>query len=235
MTGPARRAEPDPAGPPPPRHLEGDGHTYIGPMTYAEYRRMDEASDLPLEYVGGVVYAMSGGTQAHALVCVNIAARLRERARGSGCRAFSQGFKVRTADGSEYVPDVVMACGPHPPHGARYTEAPCLVVEVLSPSTTRTDLIEKRAAYQEIPTVGAYLIVEAEWRGVHRHWRDDSGGWRSEQFVGDGVIPLPCPPDAVLTLADVYEDLDLPATPPPPPAARLRRVYEGAPLEDAAV
>jgi Uma2 family endonuclease len=141
-------------------------------------------------------------------------------------------FKVRTPRGNEYAPDVVVVCGPRTPNGARYTESPCLVVEVLSPSTARTDLSEKRLAYQEIGTVGAYLVVEAEWRGVHRHWRDPAGAWRLETVTGDGAISLPCPAGEVLTLAEVYADLDLPAGPPPVP--RLRRVRERPP-EGAAV
>lgn len=228
MTGSARRAEPDPPSAPPSVTLEGDGHTYIGPMPYAEYRRMDEASDARLEYVDGVVYAMSGGTAAHDVIVGNVLARLHGPARASGCRAYSQGVKLRTPHGREYVPDLTVVCGPRPPNAAHAVEGPCLVAEVLSPSTARTDLSEKVLAYREIDTLGAYLVIESEWRGVHRHWRDAEGRWHLEEVVGDGSMPLPCPAGGVLTLAEIYEDLDLPAAPPPPPVPRLRRVREGA-------
>lgn len=224
MTSPARRPEPDP---PATRQVQGDGHTYVGAMSYAEYRRMDETSELSLEYVGGVVYAMSGGTRAHARIAGNVFARFYALSRGTGCAAYGQGFKVRTQQGNEYVPDALVECGALDANAALFTETPCLVVEVLSPSTARTDLSEKRLAYEEIPTIGAYLIVEAEWRGVHRHWREGAGAWQAEDVVGDGAILLPCPAGAVLTLAEIYEGLNLPSAPPPPP--RLRRVHETAP------
>lgn len=228
MTSPARRAEPDPPSPPPHVTIEGDGHTYIGAMTYAEYRRMDEASDARLEYVGGVVYATSGGTTAHDVIVGNVLTRLHGPARKAGCRTYSQGVKLRTPRGDEYVPDVTLVCGPRASNTAHYVEGACLVVEVLSQSTARTDMGEKRLAYQEMESLGAYLLVETEWRRVHRHWRDADGRWQTEEFVGDGTVPLSCPTGGVLTLAEIYEDLDLSAAPPPPPVPRLRRVREGA-------
>lgn len=226
MTSPARGTEP---APPPAPLVEAESRTYVGRMTYAEYRRMDEASDVRLEYVDGVVYAMSGGTRAHSHIAANVLARLHTLCRGTDCSAHSQGFKVRTPRASEYVPDAFVECGAPPAHAALYAETPCVVVEVLSPSTARVDLNEKRPAYQEIPTLGAYLVVEAEWRGIHRHWRNADGSWQQQTITGDGEVPLPCPAGGVLTLGEVYEGLDLPSSPPPPPTPRLRRVREAAP------
>ena len=119
----------------------------------------------------------------------------------------------------------MVACGPRPPHDALWLDDPCVVVEVLSPSTARQDLVEKRQAYREIPTVRAYLVVESAWRCLYRHWRDDEGGWQQETIAGVvGEILLPCPPGAVLSLDRIYAELDLPAEPPRP-----RRVRERAP------
>jgi Uma2 family endonuclease len=97
-------------------------------------------------------------------------------------------------------------------------------VEVLSPSTTRTDLTEKRIAYQEIPTLRAYLVVETEWRAVHRHWRDDAGAWRSETITdATGAVPLPVTASAPLTFDEIYRDVGVPVVPP-----RASRAYEHA-------
>ena len=42
--------------------------------------------------------------------------------------------------------------------------SPCLIVEVLSESTARIDRREKLLAYQSLPSLQAYLLVEQEAR-----------------------------------------------------------------------
>ena len=44
----------------------------------------------------------------------------------------------------------------------RYEVAPCLVVEVLSPSTQRYDRREKRLAYTGLPSVLAYVVAHPD-------------------------------------------------------------------------
>ena len=117
----------------------------------------------------------------------------------------------------------MLGCGPRLANDDRYLTDPCLVVEVLSPSTMRTDLGEKRIAYQEIPTLRAYLVVETAWRAVHRMWREADGAWQRETIAdaSGGLVPLPCPDGAALTLEEIYEDVTLDTEPP-----RATRVLE---------
>lgn len=189
----------------------------VGPMSFDAYLRFSEQEENRYEYIGGFAYAMSGGTHAHHDIGLNIAMVLRTRTPGTSCRAYHQGFRVRTPRGDVYYPDVMLSCGPRPSGDALDLEDPCLIVEVLSPSTARTDLGEKLLAYQEVPTLHAYLVVETAWRAVHRHRRDDAGPWQRETITdATGVLPLPCPAGATLTLAEIYEDVDVPADPPRP-------------------
>ena len=126
--------------------------------------------------------------------------------------------RLRIGDDVVYYPDVMVARGPRPAD-PRIEDAPCLVVEVLSPSTRRTDRHEKAAVYETIPSLGAYLIVEQDRRLVERRWRDADGLWRRETFDGAGTIPLPCPPGQTLALDAIYEGVELP---PPDEVLRLR-------------
>lgn len=224
MTSPAPKPgphEPDE----PPRHR-------VGPMTFEEYLAFEEESDIRHEYIDGYAYpmeptAMSGGTLAHDQIIANVHAQLWLRTRGTECRTHTQGFKLQTPDGRAYYPDAMVSCAPMPPNDALYLDNPCLVVEVLSPSTERYDFTDKRASYVEVPSLGAYFIVETVWRAVHRHYRGDDGVWRQETIAApDAVVPLPCPAGGSLTLDEIYEGVDVPPEPPAPP--RLRRVYEPA-------
>lgn len=227
MTSPAPRPEPADDGRPASAPADDSEHrTFVGRMTHDEYLRYDVGSERRYEYVRGAVYLMSGGTADHGAVIANLHGRLYALAAGAGCRTYTQGFGVRTPLDSTYLPDVVVSCAPPPPGRDLFITNPCLVVEVLSASTERTDTGEKLEGYQAIPELGAYLIVETRFRGVHRHWRDDEGAWRFEYIVGHGSMPLPCPTGGALTLDEIYAGVDLPAEPPAP---RLRRVREPAP------
>ena len=232
MTRPAPQLPPDdPLASAP----ERAGSPPVAKMTFAQFLAFaDAASDQGYEYVGGYVYALNTGTDAHAAIATNLTAILRPAARGARCRIYANNMSVLTPSEATYVPDVMVECGPRPPGGTLYREHPCLLVEVLSPSTRDVDLGEKLANYREIETLQAYWIVEATWRCVYRHWRDAAGAWQSEEVRGDGVLPVPCPVEMTLTLDDVYEDVDVPREPPPPsahetpepPRPRLRRVHE---------
>ena len=191
-------------------------------MTFEQYLAFEERSMCRHEFIDGRIYAMTGGTRGHHRASFNIAMRFHLSTGGRGCEVFHNDFKIVTPRGNAYYPDVVLACAEPITNEARFVSDPCLIVEVLSPSTRRTDEGEKRWAYQEIPSLEAYWIVEATWRGVERHWRDTTGAWCVESLHGAGTILVPCL-EAAVTLDQMYEGVDVPGE---PPRARLRRVRE---------
>ncbi len=108
-------------------------------------------------------------------------------------------MKLRTED-NFYYPDVMVVCDKPDPF---FEAEPCVLVEVLSPSTKSTELREKLTAYKSLPSVQTYLIVEAERLVVRRFWVDEARRWRQEDLTGDGDIPLPCL-GGVLSLPQIY-------------------------------
>ena len=107
-----------------------------------------------------------------------------------------------------YYPDVLVACGAQD-ELSQFAVAPCLVVEVTSPITARTDRREKLDRYRALPTLRAYLVVDQHRRRVTRHWREADGAWRQAEATGDDVVPVPCP-ESELPLDIIYEDVTLP-------------------------
>ena len=76
-------------------------------------------------------------------------------------------------------------CDPSGDSSLSHTK-PCLVIEVLSPSTRSVDEREKRIAYIRIPTMHDYLIVNADDRMVDHHHREDDGVWSwTLRYPGD--------------------------------------------------
>jgi Uma2 family endonuclease len=190
------------------------------PITIEEYLAFEMASSVRHEYVDGEMYAMSGVSRRHSKITGNIFARCWTAARGGQCRAHQSDVKLR-AGTVFYYPDVMVAGGPEPedPH---IEDVPCLVVEVLSPSTEPTDRREKLMVYRRIESVSAYLIVDQDRRLVDHHWRDATGGWHHSSLEERGEMRLPCPADFSLSLDEIYEGVEL------PPLDEVLRVREEA-------
>ena len=82
-----------------------------------------------------------------------------------------------------------------------------VIVEVLSDSTRRIDLTEKREAYLMIGTLRELLLVEPDAARVTVHRRKASGGFEAEEYTGtDAVITLP-EIDAELPLQELYDGI----------------------------
>lgn len=174
-------------------------------LTEAEYLASEETSPVKREYVDGFVYplhAQAGATGKHNKIAAALFARLYLAARKKGCWAFASDMRVRVSDGPKYYyPDVLVTCEDLS-DDARYAEAPCLIVEVLSETTRATDLGDKIRAYQSLPSLQGYLLVDTDVRAVRLFTREGEG-WREGYWEGEGVVELPCV-EAVLTLAEIY-------------------------------
>jgi Uma2 family endonuclease len=177
-------------------------------VTLVEYLAGERDVDVRHEWVLGQVYAMAGGSMNHSLVCTGLGGALFAASRAKGCRLHSGSMKVRIADSYVYYPDVMVAC--EPIGTDRYVEqSPCIVAEVLSPSTRKVDDREKRAHYSQLPSLTAYLLVEADQPAVELYRRDpDSERWISERFGAGESFHLECL-DLWVEVDAIYEGLDL--------------------------
>lgn len=188
-------------------------------MTYDEYLAFDEASPQRFEYVDGVVYAMTGASTQHNLIEMNLVAMLHAPAKRAGCRLYSEGVKLRLGD-DIYCPDLMVICDKGG-DDERMAYRPCLIVEVLSPSTERHDRGEKLARYRRTPTLRTYLLVSQHERRVVRHWRDEGGPWQYADHVAGERFDIACPVAMSVAVDDLYDGLDV-------PAPTVRRVREEA-------
>lgn len=174
-------------------------------FTVEEYLELEEQSEIRHEYIGGVLYALAGGSARHNRIALNIAAILLGKARGGPCHVFMSDMRL-DVDKVFYYPGVMVCCEELEAENPTFRNDPCLLIEVLSPSTAAKDRREKLLAYRQIPTLRAYLIVDQDVRHVERHFRVDGGEWQRADIVNDGSVPIPCP-DTELTLERIYEEL----------------------------
>lgn len=176
-------------------------------LTFEEFLAVEAESDVRHEYVGGVLHAMAGATRRHNLIQSNLIVALGSAAEGSTCSVFGSDMLVKAADDVAYYPDVSVVCDPAD-RDPRYTERPCLIIEIASPSILSADRRDKLMAYRRIASLQAYHIVFQDERRIVRHFRDAKGAWWEEDLTGEGSIRLHCP-DTTLTLSRVCRGVDL--------------------------
>ncbi len=160
------------------------------------------------EYVDGVAFAMAGAGEAHNLISLNIASKLREFVRGSPCRVYISDMKLHVETWKAYYyPDIMVVCDPADNHDY-FKEHPSVVLEVLSPATERTDRREKMLAYRTLPSLREYLLVAADRRKVERYCRDEQEEWKLVESVEPDVVQLQSI-GATLSLDEIYEEVKL--------------------------
>ena len=157
-------------------------------LSREEYLDLEEASPVKHEYVAGQIYAMSGTSDSHNFICLNIASFLRNHLKGTHCRVFMADVKAKLAQADAfYYPDVMVSCEPSP--NRYYRQQPSLIVEVLLESTAKYDRSEKRLKYQSLESLQEYVLVSQECMDV-RVWRRDESGWSASIYTDGMVIPF---------------------------------------------
>ena len=181
-------------------------------LSVEEYLEGETTSQIRHEYLGGAVHAMAGGTNDHGAISANVIGSLFSQLRGRPCRTFTSDTKIKLelADHTRfYYPDAQVVCDSKP-GDSLFQERPVVIVEVLSESTRRTDLGEKRDAYLMIPTLKVLLFIESEAATALVLRRKPQGGFAEEFYSGtDAIIDLP-EVEASLPLADAYDGIVFP-------------------------
>ena len=121
----------------------------LPPMTFDEFPKWELGRRDRYEFVDGVVYAMSGGTRLHSRIALNVSAQLWTLAGDGPCATYAESRKLRIGDDLFY-PDAIAICEPNG-EDDRLAHRPCLLVEVLSPSSVRRDRGTKLAKYGALP------------------------------------------------------------------------------------
>ena len=163
-------------------------------------------SPIKHEYVGGVVYAMAGTGNAHAIIAVNLVGELHQRLRGKPCHPYSSDTKIRihlTTHVRFYYPDASVVCRPNPQSDS-FQDEPAVIFEILSRRTRRLDEGEKKDAYLTIPSLHVYVLLEQETAAALVYRRTEQGFVREVYEGLDTVLPL-SEIGISLPIAEIYE------------------------------
>jgi len=183
--------------------------SHPGPLTHQEYLDLEQAQDQRYEYLAGDVFAMVGGTEAHALICANTLTTLSTRLRDHPCRVYGADMKLHVAAADKFCyPDVMVLCGAGD-RGGKFVETPVLIVEVLSDFHESYDRGLKFEHYRAIPELRHYLLLSQQRLHGELFTRTDSASWRFEDASGDGGRLLLDTWGVELPLAELYRKVEL--------------------------
>ena len=164
-------------------------------FSYTEYLQRERETGLKHEFLGGQVFAMTGGTPEHARLIAAVTMALGQLADPQRCRVFSSDLRVRVAEtGLVTYPDVAVVCG-EIELDARDDHAitnPKVLVEVLSPSTETYDRGEKWAHYRHIAALEAYILVSQVPPRLEVYERQPTGEYVHRMASAGEKMPLLC-------------------------------------------
>lgn len=187
-------------------------HHYLTPE---QYLALEAQSPLKNEYVAGEIFAMTGGTQRHNVICLNSVAVLREHLRGRPCHVFMADIKLRVAKANAYYyPDVMVMCRSGVDSARAgdtvVVEEPLLVIEVLSPATEGIDRREKLNAYRQLPALQEYVLISQDRAQVEIYRRQGDIGWLYISCVSGDEVELAAV-GLTVPIALLYEGTDVAA------------------------
>jgi Uma2 family endonuclease len=183
-------------------------------FTIPEYLDMENNATDKHEYYRGEIFAMSGATYAHNVVCMNVATALKRKLKGKPCQPLGSDMRVYIPANSLFTyPDLSVICGK--PQFLNDDERnllnPTLIIEVLSPSTRSYDRGDKFKVYRDIPTLRDYVLVDAEQVGIEQYAMNTHGQWQLTEYKHiDETLRLKSL-GLSLKLADMYEGVDFSA------------------------
>jgi Uma2 family endonuclease len=180
-------------------------------MTIAQFLAWEERQELCYEFDGFEPVAMTGGTDMHEAIGGTLRALLRERLLGSPCRVRGPTLKIEVQGRIRY-PDAFIYCGAVAPDETVIRE-PVVVFEVLSPSTSRTDRIEKLREYQATDSIQRYVILEQDSIAATVFTRQGPA-WDARALTVDDVLRMP-EIGIEVPLAAIYADTGLNAVDDP--------------------
>jgi Uma2 family endonuclease len=168
-------------------------------LSEEEYLAGELLSDVKHEYIDGVAYAMAGASKNHQRLCSTINRLFGNHLSGRPCDVYSSDVKVKAGQDFFY-PDVMVVCEDKTSH-EYYTESPVIIVEILSKSTRRTDRALKRLAYQRLPSLQEYVLIEQDFVEVEicrraKHWQSEF------YFLGDEACFASI--DLTLAVVEIY-------------------------------
>jgi Uma2 family endonuclease len=138
-------------------------------FTYGDYLSWDDSERW--EIIGGEAYNMTPAPNtAHQSIFVELIFQFKSQLQGKPCQVFAAPFDVRLPVGKEkeedieniVQPDIMIVCDAKKLDKKGCLGAPDMIIEILSPSTSRKDRKEKFFLYERVGVKEYWLVSPDE-------------------------------------------------------------------------
>jgi len=178
-----------------------------GRYTYADYASWDDENRY--ELIDGVAFMMSAPSMAHQTMITEMLRQLANFLRGKQCRVLVAPFDVcLNARGDEddtvVQPDLLVVCDDSKLDKKRCNGAPDLIIEIVSPSSSRHDRFRKLNKYL-FAGVREYWIVDPDDKILNVHVLEN-GKYVIGAFGIDDSVPVHVLEGCEINLSEVFAD-----------------------------
>jgi Uma2 family endonuclease len=178
-------------------------------LTPEKYFAWEEQQLEKHEYIDGQVYAMTGGSKNHSLLAARFITLSTSHLEGSGCDTATSDLKVNIVGTNNYTyPDVSVTCDDRDKTTTQYITYPCLIVEVLSPSTEAYDRGGKFRMYRKNPALQDYLLASSTSIEIDLYHKNDAGEWIIINYQAGDTVELKSI-NLSFAIEQIYRNLDL--------------------------
>ncbi len=179
--------------------------------TEQEYLELERKSDYKSEFFKGEIFAMSGASNLHNVITVNLISLLVQKLRGKSCQPYGSDMRVHTPINSLYsYPDVSVVCGEKKFLDNKFDTLlnPVFICEVLSKSTADYDTGGKFMRYRSIESLKEYWVLSSLEYRLQKFVKQTNANWLLSETFGmqDSVAIESLGID--VALAEIYFGVD---------------------------
>ena len=161
------------------------------------------------EYHDGFIIKMSGADPNHVQIAANLNGAIYNCLRGTPCRFQGSDARIFVPQCNKYFyADGLVVCNA-PEYenikGIRSLLNPLLVIEVLSPSTAKSDRTDKFDCYKTLSSLQTYVLVAQDTARMQVFERQESEAWTETIYAARETTAQLERIGCAVNLTDVYE------------------------------
>ncbi len=175
-----------------------DKYTYQDYLTWPDEERW--------ELIGGIAHNMTPAPNTkHQRILSELSRIIGNALHGKKCTLFVAPTDVILSETDVVQPDVFVVCDPKKITDKNIQGAPELIIEILSPSTSKKDRWDKKNLYEKYGIL-EYILVDPDGQYVERYLLEKSGHYgRGEAIDAQTTMTLKSISTIEIPLWEIFE------------------------------